>query len=184
MKFITAQSLFALFFALTAMDLRALPEMVIGEASMTPGIDLVFEGGIKDDIQPAKYYLDERSTDVHIEVLANWSENAPAGSPIGGHVAYLEVTAEIINEQTKESSSVKLTPHLNMSDNLHYAQNVKLPGKVNQTYTVIFNISDPKSGNMGMHYDWRNQVAKTLTPGGRFEFNNLDFELIALSTRR
>lgn len=184
MKFITAQSLFALFFALTAMDLRALPEMVIGEASMTPGIDLVFEGGIKDDIQPAKYYLDERSTDVHIEVLANWSENAPAGSPIGGHVAYLEVTAEIINEQTKESSSVKLTPHLNMSDNLHYAQNVKLPGKVNQTYTVIFNISDPKSGNMGMHYDWRNQVAKTLTPGGKFEFNNLDFELIALSTRR
>ncbi len=184
MKFITAQSLFALFFALTAMDLRALPEMVIGEASMTPGIELVFEGGIKDDIQPAKYYLDERSTDVHIEVLANWSENAPAGSPIGGHVAYLEVTAEIINEQTKESSSVKLTPHLNMSDNLHYAQNVKLPGKVNQTYTVIFNISDPKSGNMGMHYDWRNQVAKTLTPGGRFEFNNLDFELIALSTRR
>ena len=184
MKFINTKSLFAIFLALTAMDLRALPEMVIGEASMTPGIDLVFEGGIKDDIQPAKYYLDERSTDVHIEVLANWSENAPAGSPIGGHVAYLEVTAEIINEQTKESSSVELTPHLNMSDNLHYAQNVKLPGKVNETYTVIFKISEPKSGNMGMHFDWRNQVAKTLTPGGRFEFNNLDFEEIALSTRR
>ena len=184
MKFITAQTLFALFLALTAMDLRALPEMVIGESSMDPGIMLIFEGGIKDDIQPAKYYLEEKSTDVHLEVLANWSETAPSGSPLGGHVAYLEVTAEIINEQTKESSSVELTPHLNMSDNLHYAQNVKLPGKVNETYTVIFKISEPKSGNMGIHFDWRNQVAKTLTPGGRFEFNNLDFEEIALSTRR
>ncbi len=184
MKFINTKSLFALFLALTAMDLRALPEMVIGESSMDPGIILIFEGGIKDDIQPAKYYLEEKSTDVHLEVLANWSETAPSGSPLGGHVAYLEVTAEIINEQTKESSSVELTPHLNMSDNLHYAQNVRLPGKVNQTYTVIFKISEPKSGNMGMHFDWRNQVAKTLTPGGRFEFNNLDFEEIALSTRR
>ncbi|MCH2478515.1 MAG: iron transporter [Gammaproteobacteria bacterium] len=184
MKFINTKSLFALFLALTAMDLRALPEMVIGESSMDPGIILIFEGGIKDDIQPAKYYLEEKSTDVHLEVLANWSETAPSGSPLGGHVAYLEVTAEIINEQTKESSSVELTPHLNMSDNLHYAQNVRLPGKVNETYTVIFKISEPKSGNMGMHFDWRNQVAKTLTPGGRFEFNNLDFEEIALSTRR
>ena len=184
MKFINTKSLLALFLALTAMDLRALPEMVIGESSMDPGINLIFEGGIKDDIQPAKYYLEEKSTDVHIEVLANWSETAPSGSPLGGHVAYLEVTAEIINEQTKESSSVELTPHLNMSDNLHYAQNVRLPGKVNETYTVIFKISEPKSGNMGMHFDWRNQVAKTLTPGGRFEFNNLDFEEIALSTRR
>ena len=184
MKFINTKSLFALFLALTAMDLRALPEMVIGESSMDPGIILIFEGGIKDDIQPAKYYLEEKSTDVHLEVLANWSETAPSGSPLGGHVAYLEVTAEIINEQTKETSSVELTPHLNMSDNLHYAQNVRLPGKVNETYTVIFKISEPKSGNMGMHFDWRNQVAKTLTPGGRFEFNNLDFEEIALSTRR
>ena len=184
MKFINTKSLFALFLALTAMDLRALPEMVIGESSMDPGIILIFEGGIKDDIQPAKYYLEEKSTDVHLEVLANWSETAPSGSPLGGHVAYLDVTAEIINEQTKESSSVELTPHLNMSDNLHYAQNVRLPGKVNETYTVIFKISEPKSGNMGMHFDWRNQVAKTLTPGGRFEFNNLDFEEIALSTRR
>ena len=184
MKFINTKSLFALFLALTAMDLRALPEMVIGESSMDPGIILIFEGGIKDDIQPAKYYLEEKSTDVHLEVLANWSETAPSGSPLGGHVAYLEVTAEIINEQTKESSSVELTPHLNMSDNLHYAQNVRLPGKVNETYTVIFKISEPKSGNMGMHFDWRNQVAKTLTRGGRFEFNNLDFEEIALSTRR
>ena len=184
MKFINTKSLFALFLALTAMDLRALPEMVIGESSMDPGIILIFEGGIKDDIQPAKYYLEEKSTDVHLEVLANWSETAPSGSPLGGHVAYLEVTAEIINEQTKESSSVELTPHLNMSDNLHYAQNVRLPGKVNETYTVIFKISEPKSGNMGMHFDWRNQVSKTLTPGGRFEFSNLDFEEIALSTRR
>tara|TARA_B100000029_G_scaffold396397_1_gene394436 strand:- start:205 stop:759 length:555 start_codon:yes stop_codon:yes gene_type:complete len=184
LKLKTAKNLLALLFVVSAMDLRALPEMVIGKASMSPGIDLIFEGGIKDSIQPAKYYLEENATDVHLEVLANWSDRAPTGAPLGGHVAYLQITVEIINEQTKQSSNVKLTPHLNMSDNLHYAQNVKLPGKVNDTYTVVFNIREPNSGDMGMHFDWRNQVAKTLTSGGRFEFSDLDFEEIALSTRR
>ena len=168
----------------TVTQANSLPELIIGQSSIEPGIDLIFEGGIKDDVTPAKYYLDEYATDIHIEVLANWSSNAPSGSPIGGHVAYLEVTAEIINENSKESSNVELTPHLNMSDNFHYAQNIKLPGNVNESYTVIFKISQPVSGNMGLHYDWRNQVANSLTPGGRFEFKNIDFEQIALSTRR
>ena len=88
------------------LELNASPEMFIGKSSMEPGIDLIFEGGIKDDIQPTKFYLDENQTDVHLEVLANWSDNAPSGSPTSGHVAYLDVQAVVTNEQTNESSSV------------------------------------------------------------------------------
>ena len=34
--------------------LFSMPEMVIGEAEMAPGIDLIFEGGVKDEIAPQK----------------------------------------------------------------------------------------------------------------------------------
>ena len=37
--------------------LFSMPEMVIGEAEMAPGIDLIFEGGIKDEITPQNLYL-------------------------------------------------------------------------------------------------------------------------------
>ena len=57
----------------------------------------------------------ENETDVHIEVLANWSSDAPKGSPEGGHVVYLNITAVLINETTGSSDTHKLTPHVNMS---------------------------------------------------------------------
>ncbi len=107
-------------------------EMIIGTGSIEPGVDLIFEGGVKDEIMPEEYYLSENETDVHIEVLANWSSDAPKGSPEGGHVAYLNVTAVLINETTGSSDTHKLTPHVNMSDNLHYAKNIKLPGKIDE----------------------------------------------------
>ena len=119
-------------------------EMIIGTGSIEPGVDLIFEGGVKDEIMPEEYYLSENETDVHIEVLANWSSDAPKGSPEGGHVAYLNVTAVLINETTGSSDTHKLTPHVNMSDNLHYAKNIKLPGKIDESYTVIFEIRPPK----------------------------------------
>ena len=169
---------------LFATELSALPEMIIGESSIKPGIQLIFEGGIKDDVQGAKFLLNETESDVHLEVIANWSDNAPPGSPVGGHVAYLDVSALVTNETTNETLTVNLVPHLNMSDNFHYAQNIKLPGTVDQTYTVIFKVNPPKSGNIGMHYDWRQQVSNSLTPGGIFEFNHLNFKEIALSKRR
>ena len=59
-------------------------EMIIGTGSLEPGVDLIFEGGVKDEIMPEEYYLSENETDVHIEVLANWSSDAPKGSPEGG----------------------------------------------------------------------------------------------------
>ena len=159
-------------------------EMIIGTGSIEPGVDLIFEGGVKDEIMPEEYYLSENETDVHIEVLANWSSDAPKGSPEGGHVAYLNITAVLINETTGSSDTHKLTPHVNMSDNLHYAKNIKLPGKIDESYTVIFEIRPPKNDELGMHYDWRYRVDKELIVAERFEFNNLDFKEIAISKRR
>tara|TARA_B100000427_G_scaffold212664_1_gene177407 strand:- start:109 stop:690 length:582 start_codon:yes stop_codon:yes gene_type:complete len=159
-------------------------EMIIGTGSIEPGVDLIFEGGVKDEIMPEEYYLSENETDVHIEVLANWSSDAPKGSPEGGHVAYLNVTAVLINETTGSSDTHKLTPHVNMSDNLHYAKNIKLPGKIDESYTVIFEIRPPKNDELGMHYDWRYTVDKELIVAERFEFNSLDFKEIAISKRR
>ena len=159
-------------------------EMIIGKASIEPGVDLIFEGGVKDEIMPEQYYLSENLTDVHIEVLANWSSSAPKGSPEGGHVAYLNITATVINQITNASETHKLTPHVNMSDNLHYAKNIKLPGKIDESYTVIFEILPPKNDELGMHYDWRYTVDKELIISKSFEFNNLDFKEVAESKRR
>ena len=127
--------------------LFALPEMIIGEATIEPGIHLIFECGIKDDIAPNNVFLSESETDVHIEVLANWSENAPKGTTPGGHVAYLIVSLVVKNEITNISDTVNLVPHLNLSDNLHYAQNIKLPGKIDDKYILNFIIEPTKNGS-------------------------------------
>jgi|TARA_B100001996_G_scaffold175814_1_gene134244 hypothetical protein len=174
--------LFALLVMFQQQETRA--EMIIGTGYIKPGVDLIFEGGVKDEIMPQQYYLSENETDVHIEVLANWSSEAPEGSPEGGHVAYLNVNATLINEVTGSSKKHILTPHVNMADNLHYAKNIKLPGRIDEKYTVIFEILPPKNDQLGMHYDWRNIVDGELIKAGRFEFNNLDFKEIALSKRR
>ena len=169
---------------LTPFKLFALPEMVIGEANIDPGIHLIFECGIKDDIAPNTVFLAENKTDVHIEMLANWSENAPKGSVTGGHVAYLKVSVLVKNEITDTSTTVNLVPHINLSDGFHYAQNIKLPGKIDDKYTLKFIIEPPVDGSLGMHYDWRQQVGEILSPGGSFTFDNLNFSKIANATRR
>jgi uncharacterized protein involved in high-affinity Fe2+ transport len=175
-------SLFALVFLFFSQSIFC--EMLIGTGSIQPGVDLIFEGGIKDDIMPNEFYLSENETDIHLEVLANWSNDSPDGSPLGGHVAYLNVSATVINEADGISETHILTPHVNMADNLHYAKNIKLPGEIDQEYTVIFEILPPKMGDLGMHFDWREKVDSSLISGQKFEFKNLDFKEIALSERR
>ena len=161
-----------------------LPEMVIGTASIKPGIDLVFEGAIKDDVQPEGYFLKESETDIHIEVLVNWNENAPPGSPVGGFIPYLNVSAKITNQKTEKSSNILLSPHLNMSDNYHYAQNIKLPGYKEDLYTVEFNITPPSSEIIGLHYDWRETVGNIIVESKNFIFPDLNFAKIASASRR
>ena len=48
----TSKSLFIFIFFVSSFVQAELPEMIIGEESISPGIDLVFEGAIKDDVFP------------------------------------------------------------------------------------------------------------------------------------
>ena len=163
---------------------KDLPEMVIGEENISPGINLIFEGAIKDDVSPAYKFGKESVSDIHLEVLSTWNESAPMGSTQGGFVAYLDVNAKILNENNGRYKNIKLLPHINMSDNLHYALNIKLPGKREDLYTVIFTIKPPKPGDLGLHFDWREEVNPFLIKEHTFVYKNLDFYSIAEASRR
>ena len=84
-----------------------LPEMILGNEKIEPGINLVFEGAIKDDVFPSSVFGSEEDSDIHLEVLANWNENAPSGSPEGGFVAYLRIEVVITNQGSMKSSSIE-----------------------------------------------------------------------------
>lgn len=174
-----------LMLALPALVFAAdLPEMVIGEKDIEPGVSLIFEGAIKDDVAPSNIFGPESDSDIHIEVVATWNDNAPRGSVTGGFVAYLDITALITNQDTGEEEFVRLDPHLNMSDNFHYARNTKLPGARDEIYSVVFSVSGPRISEVGMHFDWRQEVGEGLVDGQTFKFSDLDFSLIAKATRR
>ena len=129
-------------------------ELIFGKESLPNGINIIFEAAPKDTIFPEKYFLNENRTDIHIEMLINWSDKGPSGSPNGGFIPYLNVLAVIKNIKGN-LIEVKLTPHLNISDNLHYAQNIKLPGSIDDIYDVTIYISPPKDEELGIHYDWK-----------------------------
>jgi len=58
---------------------KDLPEMIIGTKNTPPGITFVFEGAIKDDVAPAGIFLSEAKSDIHLEALAHWNDQAPRG---------------------------------------------------------------------------------------------------------
>ena len=157
-------------------------ELIFGKESLPNGINIIFEAAPKDTIFPEKYFLDENRTDIHIEMLINWSDNSPSGSPNGGFIPYLNVLAVIKNIKGN-SIEVKLTPHLNISDNLHYAQNINLPGSIDDIYDVTIYISPPKDEELGIHYDWKEKY-EFLLKQTKFEYKNLSFKEIALQSRR
>ena len=158
-------------------------ETLLGTKTISPGISLTFEAAARDTIYPAEQFLDEDQTDVHLEVLANWNQNAPSGFPIGGHVAYLEVNVEVTNEQSGEYRSTRLTPHLNLSDGLHYAQNFKLPGDDDQTYRLIFSINPPIIGSVGIHSDWLQSFGQKLLETHTVVFQGVSLTEAARSRR-
>ena len=124
------------------------------------------------------------SSDIHLEVLSTWNESAPRGSAVGGFVAYLNITAKIINESSGKYKNVKLLPHINLSDSFHYALNTKLPGLRSDLYSIVFTIQPPKIGDLGMHFDWRDEVSTSLIQDHSFTYKNLDFYKIAEASRR
>ena len=154
--------LFLFFFIIFLNSILNAEEMIIGEEKIDPGIELIFEGAIKDDISPKEFYLSEQKSDIHIEALATWTNDGPVGSVEGGFVPYLEIKVKIINQKTQKSISYDLVPHINLTDNFHYANNVKLPGKKDDLFEVIFHIKPPSIGSLGYHYDWRENVNKNL----------------------
>ncbi len=171
-----------LFFLLTIFFVPLFSEeMIIGKKTIKPGIELIFEGAPKDTIFPKDLHLAEKDTDIHIEMLAQWTDDNSAFAPARSFVAYLNVSAEI--KSKNGSSKIKLTPHLNLTDNLHYAQNIKLPGRLDDLYDITFTISPPKKEDLGIHYDW-NLKFGGLIKKTSFTFRNLDFEKIALKSRR
>ncbi len=157
-------------------------EMIIGKKTIQPGIELIFEGAPKDIIFPKGLHLAEKDTDIHIEMLAKWTDENIASAPARSFVAYLNVSAEI-KSKNGPAKKVKLTPHLNLIDNLHYAQNVKLPGRIDDLYDITFTISPPKKEDLGIHYDWNSKFGGLIKKTS-FTFRDLDFEKIALKSRR
>ena len=162
---------------------EASTETLLGTAAISPGISLTFEAAARDAIYPTEKFPHEERTDVHLEVLARWNQNAPTSFPTGGHVAYLQVAVEIVNEQSGKSQSIQLTPHLNLSDGLHYAQNVKLPGDDDQTYQLTFSVHPPVGGMLGIHSDWLLSFGEALLEPQTVVFQNVSLMEAARSRR-
>ena len=117
-----------------------------------------------------------------IEVLVTWSDEAPPGAREGGHVAYLEVSALVENDQTKEKMVFELSPHLNLSDNLHYAQNIKLP-ETRKHPMIVFEIN--ASGRcFRIHADWVEAHGQTISEPKTVTFRSLNLEEEVRSRRQ
>ena len=160
-------------------------ELIIGKEHIPPGIALVFEGAIKDEVTPAERHLAVEKTHVHLEMLANWAADgaAPPGAVSGGFVPYLHVSAEVINQANGASTVADLVPHINLGDNLHYARNISLPGGVAERYEVVFHVSPPGKFDLAYHKDWRGKYGPGLFQPASFRFRDVDFEEIARATR-
>ena len=169
---------------LTANFYLAAQELVIGEVRVEPGIVFIFEGAIKDHVMPSSLHLKESQTNVHIEARVNWDiNNIPVGTPKGGFVPYLHITAKIVNEKTSLSTFIDLLPHINLVDNFHYARNITLPGKINDLYSVEFRVIPPTYIELALHNDWLKNYGEELFKENLFLYRNVDFEEIAKASR-
>tara|TARA_Y100000994_G_C15679431_1_gene437090 strand:- start:367 stop:864 length:498 start_codon:yes stop_codon:yes gene_type:complete len=160
-------------------------ELVIGEERVEPGIVFIFEGAVKDHIMPMGMHLDEDQTHVHIEARVNWDEiNIPKGTPVGGFVPYLHITAIVKNQKTGLQTFIDLLPHINLVDNFHYARNMSLPGGIDDLYSVTFNIVPPTHIDLALHKDWLNSYGEALLKGQSFSYKSVYFGDICRATRK
>jgi uncharacterized protein involved in high-affinity Fe2+ transport len=159
-------------------------ELVIGEERLEPGLVFIFEGAIKDHVQPAGLHLAEHETHVHIEARANWDvKNIPKGTPAGGFIPYLHITARVVNQKTGLSTFIDVLPHINLVDNFHYARNITLPGSIDDLYKVIFNIVPPAHTELALHRDWMSAYGESLAKQSRYTYKDVDFSHIARASR-
>ena len=173
-----------LFTALFALQAHSV-ELIIGEEKVPPGIVFIFEGAVKDQVAPDTLHLPEKETNVHIEARVNWDvKDTPKGTPAGGFVPYLYMTAKVTNQKTGLSTFVDMVPHINLVDNFHYARNISLPGSIDDLYTVKFTVSGPPQTVLALHKDWLDGYGGTLMKDTVFEYKDVDFEEIAKASRR
>ena len=159
-------------------------ELVIAEERIEPGIIFIFEGAIKDHVMPMAMHLSESQTNIHIEARVNWdTKNIPDGTPGGGFVPYLHMTAMITNQKTGLKTFIDLVPHINLIDNFHYARNISLPGSIYDLYTVKFNVLAPTQIDLAIHKDWLDKFGEQLLLGKFFSYKNIYFGEICESIR-
>ena len=160
-------------------------ELIIGEERIEPGLVFIFEGAIKDHVSPANLHLRENETNIHIEARVNWdNKNIPAGTPAGGFIPYLHLTAKITNENTGMTTYIDLLPHINLIDNFHYARNISLPGSINDLYSVTFNVVSPTKIDLSLHKDWLNNYGNSLIRDYSFTYKKISFRDIAKARRK
>ena len=160
-------------------------ELIIGEETVNPGIVFIFEGAVKDHVMPEGMHLKETQTNIHIEARVNWdTDDIPEGTPPGGFVAYLHITAKVTNQNSGMSTFIDLIPHINLVDNYHYARNISLPGNADDLYLVEFNILPPTHIDLSLHKDWLDNYGNKLMKNQYFKYSNVDFEEITNSSRR
>lgn len=160
-------------------------ENVFGEKIVEPGVKFTFIAAPKDAVRPSAQHLAEDRTDIHLEVLATWTEDASetAGAPAGGFVPYLHIFARVSNERTGQTQKVSLVPHINLSDNAHYARNVALPGAPDDPYTVTFSVNPPQQFELATHRDWRQKYGDSLLDATSVTFEGLQLAEVAAATR-
>ena len=172
-------------FTLNSQNLALADEMIIGDESIS-NIDFVFEAAPKDTIysDSSINHLKEKDTDIHIEALITWSKdsNIPGQIP-GSHLPYLDVEAMLKNERTGEELMIKLLPHINLSDGYHYARNLRLPGNVDDIYSIRFLIESNNKA-LSYHYDWKERYAMPIIGKTEFMYKNLDFLEVSRKSRR
>jgi hypothetical protein len=160
-------------------------ESVFGTEVVEPGIEFTFIAAPTDAVRPTPQHLPEAQTDIHLEVLAGWTEaiSDEVGAPAGGFVPYLHLFATVVNEETGQRQKVSLVPHINRSDNAHYARNVALPGAPDDPYTVTFSVNPPQQFELATHRDWREAYGDTLFEPTTVTYEGLQLEEVAAATR-
>ena len=159
-------------------------ELVIGEKRVEPGVVFIFEGAVKDHVMPLELHLPEDQTHVHIEARVNWDENnIPDGTPKGGFIPYLNITAIVKNQKTGLQTFVDLLPHINLIDNFHYARNITLPGDIDDLYTVIFSVASPSQKDVAIHKDWLINYGEEIFSDVKFRYKDIYFGEICRARR-
>ena len=160
-------------------------ELIIGSEYIEPGIEIIFEGAIKDVIIPINTNLNQDQTNIHIEARVNWgNKDIPKGAPKGGYIPYLRINSIITNQSNGLKTFIDLIPHLNLIDNFHYARNISLPGEIDDLYTVEFMVNGPSKYDLAYHKDWVEINENKFIEDIKFEYRDIDFKVIAKSSRK